>query len=147
MKRMMYFHVQNNSLTSVPSSLCNLEFLIVLALNGNHLTSLPANIGDLKRTLVKLEVSRNNLTAFPPSFLNLENLEQLDARNNSLTSLPPWNKLAKLQHLTVAGNPLCTNGWVGSGRVKELMEKEGEGCTPQCSDMCLNTYLENEKCG
>ena len=51
MKRMMYFHVQNNSLTSVPSSLCNLEFLAMLTLDGNRLTSLPTNIGDLKRTL------------------------------------------------------------------------------------------------
>jgi hypothetical protein len=30
--------------------------------------------------------------------------------------------------------------------VRELMEKAGEGCTPQCSDMCLNLLLDNPAC-
>ena len=93
-----------------------------------------------------LSVSRNNLTTFPSSFSKLKKLKELDARNNSLTSLPPWNELERLTDLTVAGNPLCSNGWVGSGKVKQLMEKEGKGCTPQCSDICLDAFLDNWGC-
>ena len=35
---------------------------------------------------------------------------------------------------------------MGTGRVKELMQKEGEGCTMQCSYVCLNFYLGNAGC-
>ena len=34
----------------------------------------------------------------------------------------------------------------GYWEVKELMQKEGEGCTRQCSDMCLDILLENIGC-
>ena len=63
-----------------------------------------------------------------------------------LTSLPPWNELTALAHLTVAGNPLCRNAWVGTGRVKDLMDKEGEGCVIQCSDMCLDLSRSDQGC-
>ena len=68
-------------------------------------------------------------------------------RNNSLSALPSFDELISLSHLTVSGNPLCTNGWKGSGNVlKELMSKEGEGCARQCSDMCLNIMLKDSGC-
>ena len=104
------------------------------------------NIGKLEGALTYFKVSRNNLTRFPSSFSQLKQLKELDARNNSLTSLPAWNELERLNDLMVAGNPLCSNGWVGSGNVKQLMEKEGKGCTPQCSDMCLDASLDNLGC-
>ncbi len=38
--------------------------------------------------------------------------------------------------------------WVtqGSGKVEELMSKEGEGCARQCSDMCLNSMTQDLGC-
>ena len=140
-----YFFMVNNSLRMLPSGLFNLP-LVRLAVDGNLLTSLPSDIGNLGRTLNMFTVSQNNMTFLPSSMGQLINLEVLDIRNNSLASLPSWNELTSLVHLTVAGNPLCENGWLGSGRVRELMEMRGEGCTPQCSDMCLNSLLTNFGC-
>ena len=72
-------------------------------------------------------------------------LEVLDMRNNSISTLPHWfDKLVSLAHLSAAGNPICNNGWIGSGKSKSLMETDG--CKKQCSDMCLNIYLENNGC-
>eukprot|EP00944_MAST-04C_sp_MAST-4C-sp1_P007229 g7229.t1 len=127
----------NNSIEELPTSLFNHQDLTVLILDGNHLAYLPDEVGHLE-ALDYLSVSRNNLTTFPQSFSKLKLLNVLDARNNSLHLLPQWNELEFLNHLTVAGNPLCTNGWVGAGKVKNLMAKEGEGCSLQCSAMCLD---------
>ena len=116
-----------------------------LAVDGNRLTSLPSDIDNLAGTLTLLTVSSNNVSSLPYTMSMLKNLEVLDMRNNSLTSLPPWNELTSLVHLTIAGNPLCENGWMGAGRVKELMQREGEGCAMQCSHVCLNVYLSNKE--
>ena len=116
-----------------------------MILDGNQLTSLPEEIGRLE-LLYHFAVSRNNLTNFPKSFSKLKGLSVLDARNNSLNLLPQWNELEFLNHLTVAGNPLCTNGWIGTGRVKDLMALEGQGCSPQCSIMCLDRSLLDYGC-
>ena len=93
MKRMAYFYLANNSLTSIPSSICNHEYLANFAVDGNHIRSLPANIGNLENSISYLCFARNNLTTFPSSFSRLKNLEILDVRNNSLTSLPSWMNL------------------------------------------------------
>lgn len=146
MNRLRYFYVVNNSLAALPESLFDHPYIIRLTVDGNQLKSLPSNIGNIGKTLTFFGATRNNLTSFPSSFSQLSKLKVLDIRNNSLASLPAWNELTSLAHLTVAGNPLCRNGWVGTGRVREVMEKEGEGCARQCSDMCLDLSLQEEGC-
>jgi len=58
--------------------------------------------------------------------------------------------LESLNYLAVSGNPLCYNGWVDgsdSAKVNELIRNaKDQGCLRQCSDMCLNIYLENGAC-
>ena len=116
MKNMMYLYLSNNSLQFIPESVCELPLLSQFGVNGNNLSSIPENIGRLKKTLVNLGASGNNLASFPLSFSLLKHLEKLDIRNNSLAALPPWNDLEKLVHLTVAGNPLCSNRWIALGK-------------------------------
>eukprot|EP00944_MAST-04C_sp_MAST-4C-sp1_P006193 g6193.t1 len=146
LRNLRWFYASNNSLVTLPPSMFDHPYLARLTVDGNQLTALPSNIGNVRKTLKLFGATRNNLTSFPDSFSQLSKLNVLDIRNNSFESLPAWNELSTLHHMTVAGNPLCRNGWVGTGRVKDLMEKEGEGCTRQCSDMCLNTYLSNAGC-
>eukprot|EP00944_MAST-04C_sp_MAST-4C-sp1_P015113 g15113.t1 len=146
MKQLQYLYVVNNSLAVLPESLFSHNSISQIVVDGNDLDSLPLNIGNVWKTLKLFGAARNNLTSVPSSFSQLSNLNVLDLRNNSLTSLPPWDQLTSLTYLTVAGNPLCTNGWQSSGKVRELMANEGEGCTRQCSDMCLNMYLYNDGC-
>ena len=146
MKQLQYLYVVNNSLAVLPESLFSHNYISQIVVDGNCLDSLPSNIGNVRTTLKIFGAARNNLTSIPSSFSHLSNLNVVDLRNNSLTSLPPWDQLTSLTHLTVAGNPLCMNGWQGKGRVRELMRKDGMGCTRQCSDMCVDLLLENKGC-
>ena len=147
MKNLRYLFLQNNSLADLPKSLFGNKNIIMLSVDGNQLTMLPPNIGNLGRGLLIMGASRNNLTSFPASFRQLEKLEILDLRNNSLAQLPEWfGELTSLTHLTVSGNLLCSNGWSGPGLVGKLMAKEGEGCAIQCSDMCMDIYAVDQGC-
>lgn len=144
---LQFLSVVNNSLSTLPNSVFESVHLGQLFVDGNRLKSLPSNAGNLGQTLTKFGASRNNMTSLPLSFQRLAKLEVLDLRNNSLAYLPEWlSKLTALQHLTVRGNPLCSNGWTGSGSVQELMEAGGGGCERQCSEMCLDIYLDNAGC-
>eukprot|EP00943_MAST-04B_sp_MAST-4B-sp1_P001107 g1107.t1 len=145
MPQLRYFYVVNNSLTRLPDSIFEHQYLTQIVVNGNQLISIPDSIGNLKATLRTFGASRNNLTSFPSSFQQLEKLSIIDVRNNSLAYLPDsFNKLTALTHLTVFGNPLCSNGWVGTGNVLDLMQEEG--CKRQCSVMCLDILLLNDFC-
>ena len=147
MKNLRYLFLQNNSLADLPKSLFGNKNIIMLSVDGNQLTMLPSNIGNLGQGLLIMGASRNNLTSFPASFRQLEKMEILDLRNNSLAQLPEWfGELTSLTHLTVSGNLLCSNGWSGSGLVGKLMAKEGEGCAIQCSDMCMDIYAVDQGC-
>ena len=146
MQHLRYVYLANNSLSLLPESMFDLPCIVRLTVDGNHFDSLPSSIGNAGKTLTFFGAARNNLTSIPLSFSRLSNLIEVDLRNNSLASLPSWDQLTSLTHLTVAGNPLCTNGWQGTGTVRELMRKDGMGCTRQCSDMCIDLLLENEGC-
>ena len=146
MPYLITLHASNNSILSIPSSLFNLPHIGMVFFDGNKIHSLPSSVGNAENTLYFFVVARNNLTEFPPSFAKLRFLKVLDIRNNSIEHLPGWNTLVSMEHLYVAGNPLCQKGWVGTGRVRALMAKEQGGCTRQCSDMCLNSSLDNGGC-
>ena len=147
--QLLSFIVANNSISTLPESLFDHAYIERLVVDGNRLKSLPSNVGNSGKTLTFFAASRNNLTSLPFSFQRLGKLKVLDLRNNSLAYLPEWfDELTSLNHLTVGGNPLCSNGWGGSGNVQKLMTKKGEGCEKQCSDMCLDlTLYESGDCG
>ena len=75
-------------------------------MDGNNLTELPAEIGDLKK-LGSLSVSNNQLVGLPTSILKLNRLEVLCLDGNNLTELPAEiGDLKELRELYVSGNPL-----------------------------------------
>lgn len=77
-----------------------------LVLDKNHMSSLPAHIGTLKR-LMHLSIVSNNLDSVPPEIGLLSELRHLDLHNNNIRSLPEeiWN-LACLDYLNVSSNLL-----------------------------------------
>ena len=77
----------HNQLTSIPSSIGDLNNLKYLNLYYNDLSSIPESIGELN-SLVKLELNVNNLTTIPESIGNLTALEYLWLNNNQLNLLP-----------------------------------------------------------
>ena len=75
-------------------------------MDGNNLTELPAEIGDLKK-LGSLSVSNNQLVGLPTSILKLNRLEWLSLDGNNLTELPvEIGDLKELRLLFVSANPL-----------------------------------------
>lgn len=91
---------------ALPLGLLNyVDFLTELRLNGNLLTSLPPQVGDL-RSLVVLDLSDNLLSYLPPELGHLTNLMELLLFNNRLQSLPPeLGYLYQLEVLGLDGNP------------------------------------------
>jgi Leucine-rich repeat (LRR) protein len=91
---------------SLPLGLLNYtDFLTELRLNGNLLTMLPAQVGEL-RSLVILDLSDNSLSFLPPELGKLTNLVELLLYNNRLSSLPAeMGYLYQLENLGLDGNP------------------------------------------
>ena len=78
-------------------------------MDGNNLTELPAEIGDLKEPW-KLSVSNNQLVGLPTSIQKLNRLQELHLDGNNLTELPSEiGDLKKLRKLSVSGNPLTVD--------------------------------------
>ena len=77
-------------------------------LEGNQLTSLPAEIGQLT-SLRKLDLSRNQLTSLPAEIWQLTSLEELYLKGNQLTSLPAEiGQLTSLETLALTANQLTS---------------------------------------
>ena len=66
--------MSNNQLVALPTSIQKLNGLTWLYLDGNKLTELPAEIGDLKELMV-LTVRNNQLVGLPTSIQNLNRLQ------------------------------------------------------------------------
>lgn len=83
-----------------------IPFVEKLVLDKNHMSSLPAHIGTLKR-LIYLSVVANNLDTLPPEIGLLHELRHLDLHNNNIRSLPEeiW-QLSYLETLNVSSNLL-----------------------------------------
>ena len=83
--------------------------LQLLLLDGNKLTELPAEIGDLKELRV-LSVRDNQLVALPTSIQRMTILEELYLHENKLTELPAEiGDLRELRELSVGHNPLTVD--------------------------------------
>ena len=98
--------VTGNELKVLPDSLGCLTCLQELYLNENEITDLPSSVCDLKCLRI-LKVRSNYLHQLPENFGNLLNLEVLYGDENSLKTLPSSiGKLGKLQILELSDNQL-----------------------------------------
>ena len=86
--------LNGNRITSVPAELGQLANLQVVNLSGNRLTSVPGELGGLK-SLEALSLHFNQLASVPAELGNLPSLQYLGLWSNELTSVP-----AELGNLT-----------------------------------------------
>ena len=87
-------------ITRLPTNIGQLKKLTKLSLYGNALTSLPVEIGQLKK-LTKLSLYGNELTSLPVEIGQLKNLVELNLKNNKLLYLP--KEIGQLTNLTSLG--------------------------------------------
>ena len=91
-------YLNGNNLTTIPKEIGNLTKLRQLDLSYNELTTLPPEIGNLTN-LEEFHLNDNQLTTLPPEIGNLKNLERLYLDENELTTLPP--EIGNLKNLAV----------------------------------------------
>ena len=85
--------LNQNRLTRLPDSFCNLRDLRILNLSRNALTTLPACLGELKH-LNRLDISLNDIRVLPGGILNLSDLRFLFMRKSRI-SLKKRRQLVK----------------------------------------------------
>ena len=80
--------------------------LEILYLGGNQLTSVPLELGNLRR-LRALNLCDNKIESLPSTLVKLVYLQSLSLHNNRLTTLPvALIKLRNLEELSLRENPL-----------------------------------------
>ena len=119
----------NNSLAQIG----NTKEVQYLEVGGNRIRHLA---DDSK--VRYLSAPNNQLTKFP----KWDALVHLDVRGNKLASLPDL----AVEDVWVHGNLLCDNGWTPPSKLKEALDKPGQGCTRQCSPTCLDVYVGDGVC-
>ena len=92
---LQYLSLSNNRMTSLSEFFCNLSSVHTLFLENNQLTSLPKSFGNLS-SLHTLHLENNHLTSLPESFGNLSSLYYLDIIGNCMTAVPC---IPKIEHL------------------------------------------------
>ncbi|XP_071010243.1 leucine-rich repeat-containing protein 40 isoform X2 [Oncorhynchus clarkii lewisi] len=88
--------VHDNQLTSLPTSIGELQHLQKLSLSHNKLKEFPEEIWSLKN-LTSLQLQQNLLEHLPEGVGLLTNLDDIDLSNNQLTAVP--DSLGNLNHL------------------------------------------------
>jgi Leucine-rich repeat (LRR) protein len=103
-----FLYLHDNELQELPVSIAKLTRLRYLNISDNPLGALPPSIGAMT-SLVELRASKCNLTTLPSGLDRLVELRELHLRDNALTTLPDAvGALQELRHLDLRGNPLTT---------------------------------------
>ncbi|KAF8948304.1 cysteinyl-tRNA synthetase [Haplosporangium gracile] len=101
-----FLDVSSNKLSNLTSTLFDhLRSLETLKLDNNSISSIPSTIGSLK-FLRTLSLANNNISSLPDEIAQLECLIELDVHGNSLGELPPSIWLCSLHSLNASSNLL-----------------------------------------
>ena len=97
LQNLEFLNMARNELTCLPPEICLLSHSLVhLVLNNNHISSLPTSIGSLE-SLSFLDLSFNQIQTLPKQVCLLTSLRELNLRHNQISSIPL--KLSKLPFL------------------------------------------------
>lgn len=97
-------NLANNRISSIPESISHLRNLISLDFSGNQLVEIPESFSQLKK-LTRLNLSRNQLSEIPESLSQLKNLTWFDLSSNRLAKFPESaDKLNRLTDLNLGFN-------------------------------------------
>ena len=93
-KKLIVLDISANKMSFISDEICQLPKLRTLIAKNNHLTtaSFPKGLNSLK-SLEVLNVSGNEIENFPPQFTELEKLQVLHMGSNCLKRLPSSIKL------------------------------------------------------
>jgi Leucine-rich repeat (LRR) protein len=108
-KKLIVLDISSNNMTFISDEICQLSKLRTLIMKNNKLRcdSFPKDFGSL-RTLEVVNVSGNQIETFPPQFTELEKLQVLHFGGNHINELPSTIKLlTRLQVLYLGGNKLA----------------------------------------
>jgi len=86
MNELRRLHLDENTITVLPESICDLTSLFQLTLKGNQLTALPEDLGNLVN-LRLLDLSMNEISSLPASLAGIPCLRHFLLRNNQITSI------------------------------------------------------------
>ena len=81
--------MSGNALASLPPSLWSLPALRVLCADRNAITEIGAEVAAAVGTLETLDLGHNRLTTIPAELGELRRLRYLDLRHNALAAVPP----------------------------------------------------------
>ncbi|XP_041830050.1 leucine-rich repeat-containing protein 20 [Melanotaenia boesemani] len=81
-----------------------------LDLQGNVLTKLPDNVGEMK-CLTSISLANNNFSIFPDKLTEIATLEKIDLEGNNITEIPleKLSVMPALKWLNMKSNPLDSN--------------------------------------
>src|SRR5260370_4797665 len=98
--------LDNNRLTSLPESMCQLLNLQWLSLGDNLFNAFPPSIGNLPQ-LHELWLNGNRISQLPQTVAELANLQRIKLERNRLKTLPPSvATMRRLKVIYLEGNPL-----------------------------------------
>ncbi|XP_020086000.1 plant intracellular Ras-group-related LRR protein 8 isoform X2 [Ananas comosus] len=91
--------------------LSSLKVLTLLSLNQNRITSLPSSIGNC-RSLIEIDLSCNLLAELPETLGDICNLKALHLRNNGIKFLPStlFKMCSQLSTLDLHGTEITNDG-------------------------------------
>ena len=128
--------LNGQGLTELPPEIGQLTDLTELYLGHNDLIKLPAEIGQLKN-LTELDLAGNKLTKLPSEIGKLIELTNLDLDYNALTELPAEiGQLKNLTHLDIYKNKLTELPQEINNLIKlEHIDVSGNQLTPKALDV------------
>lgn len=104
MARAQALDLDGNQLTSIPADIGQCRGLEILRLSRNRLRSVPTSLQGCHR-LKLLAISDNVITCLPPPLGNCAALESIEAADNALVDVPAsLSRLARLRTLVLNGN-------------------------------------------
>ncbi|KAG0347537.1 cysteinyl-tRNA synthetase [Podila humilis] len=105
-RTLTFLDVSSNKLSNLaPGLFEHLKNLETLRMDNNSITSIPSTISALKR-LKTLSIANNILSSLPDEISQLESLIELDVHSNSLGDLPGSIWLCALSRLNASSNVL-----------------------------------------
>jgi Leucine-rich repeat (LRR) protein len=101
--------IENNQLTMIPESFCNLKNLRCLNLSKNRISSINSSIFNCLENLTSLWLNNCELMFLPREIGNLKSLEKLGLKFNSIQTIPEeLGLLNKLKWLNAEKNELIS---------------------------------------
>ena len=143
----------NSNLTSIPSTISDLEFITELELEDNKLSTLPTEFKYLTK-LKNLQLQNNVLIALPAFIGEMKSLQTLNVSNNQITALP--NSIGTLDSLiylnlgknllTTLPDELCTLRNFNEDDFRLNIECNQLGDTGECWSIQLGSQGSDPQC-